>query len=985
MTPIFAPQDTPRVFAVPVGLDFPVEVVKGLQARFAAHPPHAIASTEIYVNTSRMQRRLREVFSQDRRAGFLPRIRLITDISVEASDLPPPVSPLRRVLDLRALVLGLLRQTPDLGPPSAALDLTTSLVTLLEECAGEGVALHRLSDLDVGDLSGHWQRAMAFISIIEPFLTETGDGLGPEGRQRMAVLQRLAAWQEAPPQHPILVAGSTGSRGTTALLMAAVAKLPQGALLLPGFDTEQPGTVWDRMGDALAGEDHPQFRFARLLQKLDLDPTRLPLWTQTEAPILARNRLVSLALRPAPVTDQWRAEGPDLADVSPALEHVTLVEASSQREEALSIAIALRAAAAASKSAALITPDRVLTRQVTAALDRWRIEPDDSAGRPLLLSAPGRFLAHVAGLMGAQASASQLLILLKHPLSHSNRPDRGAHLLHTRDLELHLRAKAWAEVTEDSLRRWADTPSQKHTQPADGRQDWADWVIATLFPLAGLGTAPLDVLVHHHRRACETLAAGPQSAGAGGLWDKAAGDAALSVMATLQAEAAQGGDFTPGDFAKLLATLLAQGEVRDPVRPDPWIMIWGTLEARVQGADLVILSGLNEGSWPKTPDPDPWMNRKMRHEAGLLVPERQIGLSAHDFQQAMGAREVILTRATRDSDAETVPSRWLNRLTNLLEGLSPESRDALSAMRKRGAALINLARGLDRPAATTPLATRPSPIPASGQFAPHISASRVETLIRDPFEIYCSAVLGLRPLNPLDRPADPALRGTVLHKVLEQAIAKVIAGAPLSDALYRETVSEVLSALVPWPETQALWSARFESFTGDLVREERDRLAHASPVALERRGEIVLPSGVTLTCEADRIDRAADGRAVLYDYKTGALPGPKEVEKFTKQLHLEAVIAEAGGFRDLPPLVVSEVAYLRINKGLGLREAVLTPEDIGKTREDFVEIMEGFLTGARGFTARRMPRDLSYLSEYDHLSRFGEWDQSDDPQPEPMP
>lgn len=985
MTPVFAPQDTPRVFAVPVGLDFPAEVARGVHTRFAGHPPHMLATAEIYVNTSRMQRRLREVFSQEGRAGFLPRIRLITDLGAEASNLPQAVSPLRRVLDLHELVLELLRRTPDLGPPSAALDLTTSLVTLLEECAGEGVALQKLSDLDVGDLSGHWQRAMAFISIIAPFLTETGDGLGPEGRQRMAVLHKLAAWQEAPPQHPILVAGSTGSRGTTALLMAAVATLPQGALLLPGFDTEQPNTVWERMGDALAGEDHPQFRFARLLQKLDLDPTRLPLWTETEAPVPARNRLVSLALRPAPVTDQWRVEGPALTEVTPALDHVTLVEASSQREEALSIAIALREAAAASKSAALITPDRVLTRQVTAALDRWRIEPDDSAGRPLLLSAPGRFLSHVAELMGAQATASQLLILLKHPLSHSNRPDRGAHLLHTRDLELHLRANAWAEVTEHSLRRWADTPAQKHMQPVDGRQAWAEWVIATLFPLAGLGTAPLDVLIHHHRRACETLAAGPQSAGAGGLWDKAAGEAAHSVMTTLEAEAAQGGDFTPGDFAKLLATLLAQGEVRDPVRPDPRIMIWGTLEARVQGADLVILSGLNEGSWPKTPDPDPWMNRKMRHEAGLLVPERQIGLSAHDFQQAMGAKEVILTRATRDSDSETVPSRWLNRLTNLLDGLSPESRDALSAMRGRGASLVDLARGLDRPAATTPLAKRPSPIPAAGQFAPHISASRVETLIRDPYEIYCSAVLGLRPLNPLDRPADPALRGTVLHKVLENIIAKIIAGTSLSDALYQETVAEVLTTLVPWPETRTLWGARFDSFTSDLVREEGARLAHATPAALERRGQIVLPSGVTLTCEADRIDRAADGRAILYDYKTGALPGPKEVEKFTKQLHLEAVIAEAGGFRDLPALAVSEVAYLRINKGLGLRRVALTPEDIGKTRDDFVEIMDGFLSGARGFTARRMPRDLSYLSEFDHLSRFGEWDQSDPPEPEPMP
>ena len=90
-------------------------------------------------------------------------------------------------------------------------------------------------------------------------------------------------------------------------------------------------------------------------------------------------------------------------------------------------------------------------------------------------------------------------------------------------------------------------------------------------------------------------------------------------------------------------------------------MFWGTLEARVQGCDLVILGGLNDSVWPKAPEPDPWLNRQMRKNAALLLPERQIGLSAHDYQQAVAAPRVILTRATRDAEAETVPSRWINR------------------------------------------------------------------------------------------------------------------------------------------------------------------------------------------------------------------------------------------------------------------------------------------------------------------------------------
>ena len=65
--------------------------------------------------------------------------------------------------------------------------------------------------------------------------------------------------------------------------------------------------------------------------------------------------------------------------------------------------------------------------------------------------------------------------------------------------------------------------------------------------------------------------------------------------------------------------------MRRPDTPHAQILIWGTLEARVQGADLLILAGLNEGSWPEAPKPDPWLNRALRHRAGLLLPERRIG------------------------------------------------------------------------------------------------------------------------------------------------------------------------------------------------------------------------------------------------------------------------------------------------------------------------------------------------------------------------
>jgi ATP-dependent helicase/nuclease subunit B len=70
----------------------------------------------------------------------------------------------------------------------------------------------------------------------------------------------------------------------------------------------------------------------------------------------------------------------------------------------------------------------------------------------------------------------------------------------------------------------------------------------------------------------------------------------------------------------------------------PRIFIWGLIEARLQQADLMILGGLNEGVWPAAPAPDPWLAPRIRAELGLPSLERRIGLAAHDFACALGAR-----------------------------------------------------------------------------------------------------------------------------------------------------------------------------------------------------------------------------------------------------------------------------------------------------------------------------------------------------------
>jgi ATP-dependent helicase/nuclease subunit B len=958
------------LFALPPGVDFPAELVAGLLQRMGDKPPEALARVTLIVNTQRMRLRVIECL-QSQGALLLPRLLLVTEVVALVPQVQPtPILPLRRRLELAVLLDRLLATGTTHFPQAALFSLADSLATLMGEMQGEGVPPERIAALDVAEHSAHWARTQAFLGIVAEALEDTAPDA--ERLLRQSVLALAEHWSTHPPADPVILAGSTGSRGTTALLMQAIADLPNGRIVLPGFDFDMPPPVWDGMTDALTAEDHPQFRFRKVMDLIGRGPLDVGRWTRAAPAVPGRNQLVSLSLRPAPMTDQWLAEGPKLPDLMSATDDLTLIEAPGERTEAITIALILRHAAETGTRAAVVTPDRNLTRRVTATLDRWGIRPDDSAGRPLALSAPGRLLRQVAALFGQKLTGDVLLALLKHPLVFSG-PGRGPHLFLTREFELHLRRNGPAFPTADSLRHWALASGLTQAEA------WAVIVGETACGHETVTRMPLSGYVARHTALTEKLARGFVQDGTGTLWDKAAGEEALKAMSELQREAAAGGEMSPADYAGVLEGVLNGHQVRETETVHPGIMIWGTLESRVQGADLVILGGLNDGIWPTQPAPDPWLNRAMRKEAGLLLPERRIGLSAHDYQQAVAARRVVLTRSKRSAEAETVPSRWLNRLVNLMSGL-PDRRgpEALAAMLGRGEDWLRLAAAFDA-APVIPAARRPSPRPPVRVRPRQLSVTEIRTLVRDPYAIYARHVLKLKPLDPLRPEADPRLRGTVLHEILEIFLRR---GGGGREALV--AVSEaVLAERVVWPLARTIWLSRIAKAADAFL--DFSASTGGVPVLLEERGAVPLPGlDFTLTGKPDRIDRLADGRLLLIDYKTGDPPSTAEQKAFDKQLLLLAAMAEAGGFSGLNAEGVARVVYLGLKAELKLSSIPLEPGMIAGVWTEFGRLMASYARPTQGYTARRAPKKTNESGDYDHLARFGEWDLTDAAVPEDL-
>lgn len=947
----------PRVFGLPPGADFAAEVAAGLAARMADRPPQDMARVQVFVPTARLRAAL-TVALVARGPGYLPRLRTLADLPDPGLAADPAAPELARLFTLARLVRALLEAEPRLGPPQAALGLARSLAELADEMAEEGVPAAALAALDVADHAAHWQTALRFLSLAAPWIG--GEAAGPGQRLRLAVAAQIAAWQAAPPADPVLVVGSTGSRRATADLMIAVARLPQGAILLPGFDADLPAAAWAQL-DAPGSDDHPQARFRRVLRRLDDPPVRP--WTAATAPDPARNRLISLALRPAPVTDGWRAEGAGLD--SGALDRVTLLQAPGPRAEALGIARALAEARAEGRSAALVTPDRTLARRVAAALDRWRMVPDDSAGRPLGQTAPGRLLRQLARLAASGCEAVALIALLKHPLVWSG-AGRGPHLLHLRSFEL------WLRRAGQPFPGPADLAAFAARTPAAA--DWAAWIAAWLGSLPP-PQVPLPEALGPWRAAAEALAAGPGADSA--LWAEAAGEAVRAALDRLAEAAPQAEGMVLADLPAALDLALA-GALRAGGAADPLVMIWGTQEVRARHADLVVLGGLTEGTWPAAPAADPWLNRQMRLAAGLRLPERQTGLAAHDFQIAAAAPQVVLSLALRTASAEAVPARWLIRLANLAGGL-PALAPGLEAARARGAALLARALAAEGDLATVPPDCaapnpRPAPAPPVALRPAELGVTEVARLIRNPYEIYARRVLGLHPLDPLGPAPDARRRGILMHAILQDFVAAHPPGQPAPAAALLQIARARLAAELPWPGERALWLARLARIAPEFL--DWHAGCEGVPAVLEAGGVLELP-GLRLTGRPDRIDLLPDGRARIWDYKTGTPPSLRQQEAFDKQLILLALMVEGGAFAGIGAVEVAEAQFVGLGGGFALVPAPVEPESLTAHRRGLIDLMARWRDPGRGYTARLAMQREGDRSDYDALSRLGEWRVSD--------
>ena len=983
----------PALFTIPAHRAFADALVAGIMAR-QGRDPLALSRGMILLPSNRGVRAVADAFVRASGGGLLlPRLIPIGDPDIgeqvggaldplgEDDPIAPAVAPMQRQMILARLV----QQAQPGIDAGQALKLGQALGQVLDQMQVERLtpaALHKLSLSD--ELSGHWQKSLTlFEIIIARWPTELARlGCIDLVDRRNRLFDRLAKrWAEAPPPGFVVAAGISTTAPAVAGLLRRIGEMPGGMVVFAGLDQHMDDAAWQAIGpfdpDPVTGrapaghESHPQYALKRLLHAMSAtrDDVAQWRWGSEHDARAVRGRNISNAMLPPKLTSGWR----DLKTADRSLAGVEALDVATPGEEAQAIAIALREALETpGRTAALVTPDRQLATRVSAHLRRWGIEADDSAGLPLSRLPPGTLLIAMAQAVAERFAPVALLTLLKHPLVMRG-AGRLAWLEGVRGLDLLLRGprpQAGLIGIDQLLRPREDEDRQGALR--EQVRDWWPQARALLEPLERVFLATPDL--------SGQLAAIREQAGAltgDAIWAGHQGQAAADLFAEMEAAAPEGprqADMRA--LPVLLDHMLGGVSVRPPQGGHPRIAILGLIEARLQQADLMVLGGLNEGTWPGLPAPDPWLAPRIRRELGLPGLETRIGLAAHDFASALGAPHVLITRARRGGSGPAVASRFWLRL-KAMSGPQWKSADRYAA----------LAQAIDRPDGHHP-ASRPAPVPPLSVRPRLIPVTDVDRLKADPYAFYARRILRLARLDPVDADAGPAWRGTAVHEILQHWAE----AGTLDPADLEARAQAMFDRPEVHPLLKALWQPRLmEAIRWIAAEVAKDKAAGRTILAVEREGRAEVAE-VTLMGKADRIDRLPDGTLGVIDYKTGKPPSAKMVKAgYSLQLGLLGVIAEMGGFAELgdQPRAADFEYWSLAKKGdqFGYRESpvdptgsrgkIVTSSFTAHAHQQFSELVDAYLLGSAPFTAQLNPEVANY-GDYDQLMRLEEWYGRDD-------
>jgi ATP-dependent helicase/nuclease subunit B len=858
---------------------------------------------------------------------------------------------------------------------ASAAGIAREIAALFDEAHSDAADFSLIDRLDAAQSPGCEQLALQLLRAVrrswEAHKARAGKLDAQERRNRLMAIETEFIRQSGA---PVIVAGSTGSVAATMALMETLGGRANSAIVLHGLDRDLDAASWAALQ---SHPEHPQHGLHQLLARIGAGREAVrDLAPASDAAKTKRAAFLGEALRPASTTAQWAAFAKTLRAAGSLAPGLSLIEAEAIHEEAAAIALILRdALETKGATAALITPDERLIARVRHALAQWGLTnapvdagPDALASRAAFAAANGKpedLVALMRLARGADAGSILrcagivdlgVLRQMWRPSSMAGAPEalsRAEHAIAAGEAR-HPAMKRivpaeWEEARAFTARVLdALEPLTRHANARLAFSEWTEAHLDAMARLAGLGLA--------------------------GGGDGEDGRSTLEAAASVANPALTLG---LADYAQFFAELCADARGGGAGDPHPRLFLRTPLDFRLLSADVIVLGGLNEGAWPRTPGPSPWLNRRDRAFAGLSPQERRVGQSAQDFAAlAAAAPKAVLTRSRRVDGSLTRPSRWIARIKALASGagvlqtLEPDKP------------WLAWARSLRAPQKPAP-AQRPAPTPPVEARPRRLSVTAIETWLANPYAIYARVILGLEPLRRIGDTQDARDKGVLYHAALHRFFQAHPGALPAHAAaeLVR-CLDRAATELGFNLENAPFWRPRFARFAEWFASTEGARRDGVRLLKSEVGGKLTLeaPAGpFAITARADRIDALQDGSLRIYDFKTSANAATLSAGRGAPQLALEGMLAQDGAFAGVPEGAAVELFYIVATGGqppgalVELKEP--SAEVIDEARAAIVQRIALFDDPSThyAYEARAIFRDKADHDPYAHLARVKEW------------
>ncbi len=699
-------------------------------------------------------------------AAVLPKLVALGE-GVDDPDMEPDISGDDIVSNFeRVIVLAkMLSGDPNVRTISNALPLASDMVRMQDYIENEGAGHVDWTSLVDEKYAAHFQKKAEFLTLADSVLPKIFPNKITVTQKRNADIRD---WIDYLKNHKskVIVCGSTASVPASADLMAHVANMPNGYIILPG---KIPGH------ENVTGDCDPYASELKFLEKIGAMPGDI--------------RIIDTGTS---ATEFLNAAFSNSGNFDPKLPvpNSQLIECNRESEEAECVAEIAARAVDDNKSVLVITPDAAGNQRIAAAFARRNLSADFSGGVSGAMTPIGRAILNwIDDLLEAKDKKPEIDNLF--------------------------------ETIVSAIETNFDLMSPK-------------------FEIDDIAGSVLDAI----KQASDVISRN-------------------GIVLNL------------ADARAVIANAISGVSVRPPMNDNAKISVLGTIESRMQTADVVILTGLNEGMFPSRGYENAWLPRMVAEKIGLPPADRKVSLMAMDFMNLSCAQNVYWLRSRTAGSSQTTESRFLSRVAVANQSTASNQRSKI----------LDNVRARDNVQYDRMDYSPPAP-PADQS---DVYVTELELLIHNPYAFYCRHILRLRPKN--DYWAEPDARdfGNLVHKVIEES---GIGNQKLSiDGLVEQLDEKAKTILEPGSVIFHFWHKRFVEIAPAIVslfqesgiRNQRIEIGLDTIIAGRKaraRADMVYDKLISDSCKTI---------PVVLDIKTGAAPNKSQLEQGNMpQLPLEA-------------------------------------------------------------------------------------------------